>query len=377
MKRLTNQRPKPVVLCVDDEPGVLEGLELHLRRRFQIRTAPSGAGGLDVLREEPQCCVVMSDMRMPNMNGAEFLTQARALAPQATRLLLTGQTDIESAIAAVNDGQIFRFLTKPCPPEQLLSTFDSALEQHRLVTAEKELLEQTLYGSVKALTGILGLTRPLTFGRSVRLRQYVAELCDETGFEPRWPVEIAAMVLQLGSVALSESLAEKVHYGRELSKPEQELVDQGPASVLALLGNIPRLEPVIEILKGMELRPESLDASLRWPVRMLKVALEFDILTQRGLSDHDALAALRGRGAGISNKLVGALAVRRGASKDRDVRELPISAVREGMVFAEDVRTKNGVLLVPRGFEVTAAFVAKARGFRRDYVVEPVRVVNP
>ncbi len=377
MKTKSKRGPKPLVLCVDDEPGILEGVELHLRRRFRVRTALGGDAGLQVLDEEPQCCVVMSDMRMPKMNGAEFLTKARTVAPNATRMLLTGQTDIDSAIAAVNEGQIFRFLTKPCPPDRLLATFEAAMEQHRLVTAEKELLEKTVHGSVKALTGVLGLTHPLSFGRSVRLQQYVGEMCEELSVEPRWPVEIAAMVLQLGSVTLSESLAEKVYYGRELSKPEQELVDQGPSSVRTLLGNIPRLEPVMEILEAIEARPRDVAPRLKRSVNMLRIALDFDVLTARGLAADDAVATLRNRGKTYPRKLLDALALHRASEESRDVREVPIAAVREGMVFAEDVHTAGGVLLVARGFEITAGFVTKARGFRPGYVAEPVRVLAP
>src|SRR5512141_2774337 len=106
---------KPSVLCVDDERIVLEGLALHLRRRFDVTMAESGAEGLDAIRGSGKFAVVLSDMRMPGMRGAEFLAQVRQLSPETVRVLLTGYADLESAIAAVNEGQIFRFLNKPCP----------------------------------------------------------------------------------------------------------------------------------------------------------------------------------------------------------------------------------------------------------------------
>src|SRR4051812_43176501 len=97
------------VLCVDDEPEILEGLSLHLRRRYDVLTATSGAAGLELLRADQSVAVVVSDMQMPSMNGAAFLMQARGIVPDAVRLLLTGHANLDSAIAAVNDGQIFRF----------------------------------------------------------------------------------------------------------------------------------------------------------------------------------------------------------------------------------------------------------------------------
>src|SRR5579872_5364165 len=102
------------ILCVDDEPRVLDGLTRVLRRDFVVSTALSGADGLALLSQGGPFAVVMSDMRMPVMDGATFLQNVRQTSPDSTRVLLTGQTEIESAIAAINRGNIFRFLLKPC-----------------------------------------------------------------------------------------------------------------------------------------------------------------------------------------------------------------------------------------------------------------------
>ena len=92
------------VVCVDDEPQVLSGLSLHLRRRYDVETATSGAAGLELLARQPQAAVVISDMRMPGMNGAEFLAKASVQHPHTTRILLTGYAEVDAAIAAVNKG---------------------------------------------------------------------------------------------------------------------------------------------------------------------------------------------------------------------------------------------------------------------------------
>lgn len=99
-------------------------------------------------------------MQMPNMNGAAFLTEVRKRCSDVSRVLLTAQADIESACAAVNRGQTFRFLTKPCPPEELRAALNDAVAQHRLITSERVLLEQTLVGSVRALSEVLALVHP-------------------------------------------------------------------------------------------------------------------------------------------------------------------------------------------------------------------------
>jgi arabinose-5-phosphate isomerase len=115
------------VLCVDDESRVLEGLALGLGRLYSVSKAPNGSAALAMLRAQPATAVIISDMLMPGMNGAEFLAASRKIAPNARRILLTGDTGIESAIAAVNQGGIFRFLSKPCPTTLMLEAVEAAV----------------------------------------------------------------------------------------------------------------------------------------------------------------------------------------------------------------------------------------------------------
>jgi len=119
------------ILCVDDEPKVLEGLERILHRKCVTLTATSGEEALRILAGPEHIEVIVSDMRMPEMNGATLLAEFRKRSPDTVRLLLTGQADVESAIHAVNEGQVFRFLTKPCPAPQFLDAVSAAVERHR------------------------------------------------------------------------------------------------------------------------------------------------------------------------------------------------------------------------------------------------------
>ncbi len=119
------ERKRSRILCVDDDPRILEGLQQLLGRRYDVVTAPSGAAGLQTLRGDRSIVAVISDMRMPGMDGAAFLTQARTVAPNVGRIILSGEMDVQSAIAAVNDGQVHKVLLKPCPPPEL----HRALEQ--------------------------------------------------------------------------------------------------------------------------------------------------------------------------------------------------------------------------------------------------------
>lgn len=126
------------VLFVDDEPLVLDALRRMLHDKFHIYTANSGEKGLAAVEQNGPFAVVISDMRMPGMNGAEFLARIRKDAPDTVRMLLTGFTDLDAAIAAVNEGNIFRFLTKPCRKNELVSAINLGLAQHRSTVAGKE-----------------------------------------------------------------------------------------------------------------------------------------------------------------------------------------------------------------------------------------------
>lgn len=366
------------ILCVDDEPQVLEGLGLHLRREYKVLTATGGKEGLGMIAEQGPFAVVLSDMRMPEMNGAVFLSKVREAAPDTTRMLLTGYSEMDSAISAVNDGQIFRFLTKPCPPDKLRLAFEAAVEQHRLVTAERVLLEQTLHGSIKTLTDVLSMTNPLAFGRATRLKKLVSDLAEAIALPDRWQVEVAAMLSQLGYISLPEETAEKYFYGREMTNPEKEMVSRIPEVTGKLLANIPRLESVQEILRGQTARFDAGEGKGEIPkgARLLKVAVEYDELESKGYDAQLAIDTMFGREGWYDPDILQELIKLKNASAEqRTVKEIPLVALQEGMVFAEEVRMKNGLLLVARGYEVTQSFMEKVRNFKSGSVDEPLRVI--
>ena len=132
------------ILVVDDDPAVLDGLRRTLGRCYDLQTALGPEEGLRILAVNGPYAVIVSDLRMPGLSGVEFLRRAKALAPQAVPLMLTGHGDLDTAMEAINEGRIFRFLTKPCPPATLRCSLDAALAQYRLAAADRELLRVTV-----------------------------------------------------------------------------------------------------------------------------------------------------------------------------------------------------------------------------------------
>lgn len=371
---------RPRVLCVDDEPLVLEGLRDTLRRNFDVRVATSGPEGLEILRSEPNAfAVVISDMRMPRMPGADFLRMARLIAPDAVRMLLTGGADLEDAIRAVNGARLFRFLTKPCDSQELMRACAAALGQHRLQTAERVLLEQTLRGSVEALAEALSLSNPAAFGRAGRVKALAGKLARAEGVSNWWEVEVAATLGQIGAVALPATTAEKLYAGAPLTEDEAAMVERVPVLTRRLLSKIPRLEGVLEILDrcGEELGGEAAlaEGASGVPVgaRVLRIATDYVELESEGTSGAVALGAMRNRGS-YDPRLLDVFAGVVGVEVAAQVHEVPVSALRIGMILADDVRSVTGSLLVVCGQDVTEQLVERLANLATGVVREPLRV---
>ncbi len=370
---------KPRVLFVDDEVQVLESMAVNLRRRFTVATATSGAAALAQLAEGPAPSAIISDMKMPGMDGATFLAAARTVVPDAMRVLLTGKADITSAIAAINDGQIFRFLTKPCALPALITTLDAAVTQHRLITAERVLLEETVHGCVKTLTEVLALTNPVAFGRATRIKHRVAEIATALALRERWQIEVAAMLSQLGAIALPAATAEKLYFGKPLSAEEQAMVARVPAVTEQLLGNIPRLEEVRGILaayqRAARIETDPMRAKIEYGAAILRAALDFDTLVAQGSSSEVAIAALRSRGERHDAGVLGALAAMHGGGRPVEIVEVRVASLRVGMVLADDVKRTDGLLILAHGVEITASFIAHMKNYPHGTVREPMRVI--
>jgi response regulator RpfG family c-di-GMP phosphodiesterase len=372
----------PRVLCVDDEVRVIEGLVLHLRKDYVVHTALSGEAALKVLQQIGGAAVVISDMRMPGMDGATLLHQVMTRYPDATRILLTGEPGRDAAIAAVNRANIFRFLTKPCPPDQLRAAIEAGLNQYRLIRAERSILKETLVGCVQALIDVLAITHPVAFGRASRLKRVSMEFAAALDCRDYWQLEMAAMLSQIGYLSLPGELVEKLYGGESLTPEEKTLARGVPEVAMKLLENIPRLDPVIQILAALRWTDAEIarlgDGTVGLGTRILGLVLEYETLLAQGHSLDVAVQTLRGRAARFGAQLIETFGQHLGAGSGKsEAREMPLKAVKLGMTIMQDVRTHLGTLLVPRGFEVTRTFLERSRNFGPDLLNEMVRVQIP
>jgi CheY-like chemotaxis protein len=376
--------PRPRLLFVDDEPAVLEAVAANLRRAFEVVTVTSGEAGLEYLQAESDFCVVVSDMRMPKMDGATFLARAREVAPDVVRILLTGQADLDAAIKAVNHGQLFRFLTKPCPRDTLRAAIDSAVVQHRLINAERVLLEQTLRGSIKMLVDILAITSPAAFGRANQIKTRVLQLAGLLGILDSWQLEIAALASQLGYIVLPHELCEKLEAKRPLSEDEQRMVDRAPAMTEHLLANIPRLEGVRAML-ALHVKPpkRKLTADpgtqlIELGAHLLRVAIDIEALeSNRADRSISPVQTLLARPELYDAEVLEAVErLYREQAMRQGVASVQAAGLRVGMVLAEDARLTTGTLLVARGYDVTASFIERIKNFPPGMLPQVFRIMT-
>lgn len=374
------------ILFVDDEQFVLDGLKRQLRRKYNVHTADGGESGLHCILTEGPFAVVVSDMRMPEMDGISFLTQVRHISPESIRIMLTGYADQKTAIDAINQGAIFRFLTKPCSSENLTVALDAALEQYRLVTAEKVLLEKTLKGSIKVLVDILSLSAPVAFSQAMRLRKYAAQIVSRLELSDSWQYEIAVLLSSIGFVNIPPETINRHLIGEKLTAREQEMIDAMPETAGMLLANIPRLSVVASMItrqntpctEPLEFQKCDPHETVRIGANLIRVLTDFDTLLIRNHEPIEAIGVMKRRIGIYDRTLLDMLTILDLPQREQGVRNVRIDDLREGMIIDADIRNSNGILVVPKGYEVNESTCQRLKNFLiRQTGAETVRVLMP
>jgi len=377
------------ILCVDDESNVLEAYQRNLRKRFAIDIALGGEPALALIASQGPYAVIVTDMQMPGMDGVEFLTRVRQKAPDTVRLMLTGNADQKTAVEAVNKGHVFQFLNKPCPPEMLAVALENGIKQYRLVTAEREVLENTLNGSIKMLTEVLSSADPHSFGQGEILRNYMRAFAQSLQISQTWDLEIAAMLSQLGSVTLPADLVKKSREGHGLSGPEKDLLVRIPEIGSKLLAHIPRLESVAKIILYQNKNydgsgfPIDTVAGDEIPIgsRILKVLSDLAKLESVRIPKFKALDQMQSRAGWYDPRVLDAAFACFDIYLDAPTaaktagHALRLKELTVGHVLLSSIETREGALIVPAGTKVTAIILEKLRNFEQlSGIKEPIQV---
>jgi response regulator RpfG family c-di-GMP phosphodiesterase len=371
------------ILFVDDEINVLEGIRRQLRKYQDIATCPGPEEGLREVKNNGPFAVVVSDLRMPVMDGISFLTKVREISPDTVRMILTGNADLKAAIQAVNEGSIFRFMTKPCHPEALAAAVNMGIDQYRLITSEKELLEKTLKGCINMLTDVLALVNPEAFGRSHRICGYAMEIGSIFDMPDLWRLETAALLSQIGCVVLPQQALKKIYNGDELDGQERTAYEKHPSIGQDLLSNIPRMEEVAEIIacqnyaydgSGQHNKGLKSDA-IPLGSRILKAVLDFDLLELKGHPKGMAFKQLKEKQGVYDPQVLDVFENVLGTELAYIVKEIEVKDLKSKMILGSDIEAENGTLLISKGSLVTEVLLSRLRAILENSPVrEPIKV---
>ncbi len=379
-------KSKEKVLFVDDEIDILETFKRTLRKQFNLEIALGPKEGLKKVSSNGPYAVIVSDLKMPGMDGIEFLAKVKDITPNAVRIMLTGYADVTTAIEAINKGNIFRFLTKPCKTDLLTNTISAGVRQYELVIAERELLEKTLSRSVKMLVDILSMVNPVAFGRSRRLQRYARHIANQLQLPDAWRYTISAMLSQIGCVVLPAETLEKFYAGQKTTDKEKEMYVSYPKAGCDLLIEIPRLEQVARMIEkqlwpfknfGPSINPQERDI-ITLGAQILKVAIEFDQLVHQGVPAKKAMYELLKKPDECDPQIVEALRNIEMDTGEKIVRMVKVAELKTKMILNESVITKKGILLAQKDQEITYPMLKIFKNYQANNLIpKEIRVLIP
>ncbi len=373
------------ILIVDSDLQNLESCKNKLKKTYNIFSASDDDVAIELLDEEGPFAVVASELHIGGKNNHKFLDDVKTFSPDSVNIILTTPAEIPSAVKAVNENNLFRFITKPCSPNIIAEAIAAGVEQYRLVMSERELLEKTLHGSIKILCEMLSLVNPQAFSRAMRLKQYVKHIADQIELTDLWQIEVAAMLSQIGCVTLPPDIVNKVHAREELTTPEKAIYNSHPSVGSKLLANVPRMEVIAGIiskqLQSYSEYPPLTDMAeeertIALGAQILKVALYFEQLGTREVLREMILEELCKKEGEFNPKILTACANFKFQEAETTVKMITIKGLDVGMVTDEDIVSKSGLLLMPKGLEITYTSMERLRNISHDGVgiKEPFRV---
>lgn len=397
------------ILFVDDNPNILQAMQRQLKRKFDVLTAGSGKQALETVKVSNAIAVVVADMRMPEMDGVEFLSQLKVVAPNTVRIMLTGNVDQTTAIQAINQGSVFRFLSKPVDVLQLEQSLDAALEIYRLRESEAELLNNTLKGTAELLAQLVEMIDPELFGQLSAMRVSIKEVSKQLNITDSWELEIAALLSQIGKLAIPPEIKLKIKNKEKLSFAESDLVDDHAETAYEFLKNIPRLENVAEMVRYQNKnndgsgRPRNTISKEDIPIgsKVIKVLQAFgnydspeadfaqffvSLIKQPLIYDPEAVQAVqaallpKSKPVTTDTQSIQTEHATTRTKADSPFTKPEITQIHELAVDdipLDDIRSKSGVLILQATNPITAVTLVRIQNYHRfSGVNEPIRVVR-
>lgn len=370
------------ILLIDDEPNVLNAFKRRLGSKYEVFASTSGSDALKIIKEHPEIAAVVSDMQMPGMNGTEILKEIAKKNPDCIRIMLTGMPDQKTAAQAINDGAVFRFLTKPCSLDDLEVALQYAIDHRRLLRHEKELLKNTLGGIIKLVSELISGIDPLGAEKADQTRRIIKEICKAKEVQSL-ELELAPLFGNLGKLSLPLELLYKLTSNEELSIVEKKTANLSYSTSARLIRGIPRLDKIatiIECAHGDMEPPEN----LKQLVQIYKLANKLLDIAQPGSSETLSLKELTLRSLGQLNNQEQEL-IKFSLSQEDVVKPVvdesvsgylvSFSELCPGQMLMTDILDKSGKLLLKRGFMLSRATIERIKTYEMLVGVQtPIKV---
>ncbi len=374
------------ILFVDDEENLLRALKRQFRKAYQVSVAASGKDALQILADDGPFAVIVSDMQMPEMNGIQFLQAAQKRSPDSVRIMLTGNADQKTAVDAVNNGNVFSFYTKPCSIEVMTGAIEKAVAQYRIQAAERQLLEETLNGSIKLLMELLSMMAPELFSKTLALQSMIDRLDAEGKFGKTWNLELAVMLSNVASLTLPPETLQKLAENRALDEQEHDMIAHLPETGKKLISNIPRLDDVADIVFYQNKHydgsgfPDDARSGEAIPdeSRLLKILIDLEDHKSKGYSAAQSvklLAADKGKyDPVLLDRIDAMLSEDTGASKHVPVNST-LSGLQPGYILASNIETVDGKLLCSAGHKITSTLIERLLNYNHlTRIREPIQI---
>lgn len=370
---------KARILFVDDDPMVLSSMVRLLRNQFEIQTANTVTEAVLTLRTQGPFAIVVSDLEMPTVDGIQFLSRLRVAYPDTVRIMLTGRGDLTAAMQAINEGNIFRFLTKPCPPTMLKAALLDGVRQHNLIMAERDLLERTVNEAISLLTEMLGVANQASSDHAYRVRRLMTGMAIALNAPEPWVWQAAATLSHLGCLILAPEILDKVFRQVPLTPEETTLYRRHPQVGAKMIRTISRLEGVAELVARQQERAEEARQSLPG-AQALKAAIDFDLLRMQFRKETAAslLARMRERTGWYEPRILEILEQVATAHLQGTLKSIHLEELTSNMVLLENLQTQTGALLAREGEIVTRPILERILLFQESAGIrQPFHVFVP
>jgi len=353
------------ILLVDDELNILNSYRRTLRNEFNIDVAISGAEALELLSSDKKYAVIITDMQMPNMNGLQLLKKTMEIAPDTVRIMLTGNADQATAVNAVNHGDVFKFINKPCDKESLIATINSAVKQHNLIVAERVLLNKTLKGVINVLSEVLSLVNPSATENGAKMMEHMKRLAKVLKLPYSWKFEPMVQLSQLGCVIFPQETMKNMESGMVMSEEERQLFAQHPCLASDLLRRIPRMEQIAESILYQEKcfngegvpMDDVKEKQIPLGARMLKVVIDFVRFENHENSTAKAYSRLEHQRQYYDPQILAAFKASLNIVVEVPIVTVELADLKENMVINNNLITTREQLVARKGQKVTETLI--------------------